>query len=81
MLAPTELKMFFSLSGKMAITASLHLVWVFTSELFSTKHRVRIVGEASMVGRVGTIMVPYINDLLVGFLLGFMLCESHLCLI
>lgn len=62
--APASLKMFLSLSGKMAITASLQLVWVFTSELFSTKHRARLVGEASMVGRIGTIMVPYINDLL-----------------
>ncbi|KAK8395791.1 hypothetical protein O3P69_005713 [Scylla paramamosain] len=61
---PAELKVFFSLSGKMTITASLQLVWVFTGELFSTKHRTRIVGEASMVGRVGTLMVPYINDLL-----------------
>ncbi|KAK8395998.1 hypothetical protein O3P69_005227 [Scylla paramamosain] len=62
--APAELKMFLSLSGKMAITASLHLVWVFTGELFSTKHRARIVGEASMVSRIGTVMVPYVNDLL-----------------
>ncbi|XP_063846499.1 organic cation transporter protein-like isoform X2 [Scylla paramamosain] len=61
---PAELKVFFSLSGKMAITASLQLVWVFTGELFSTNHRTRIVGEASMIARVGSMMVPYINDLL-----------------
>lgn len=54
-----------SLNSKMTMTASFHLIWVFTVELFSTTNRVRVLGEASVVARVVTVAVPYVNDLLV----------------
>lgn len=57
--------MLFSLSGKMTITASYHLTWVYTVELFSTVNRVRVLGEASILSKVVTVIVPYINDLVV----------------
>ncbi|KAG0721010.1 Organic cation transporter protein [Chionoecetes opilio] len=62
--APSGLIMFFSLSGKMAITAALTLIWMFTSELFPTKYRSRVTGQASVAARVGSISSPYINDIL-----------------
>lgn len=55
----------FSLISKMTVTASYHLIWVFTVELFSTTNRVRVLGEASILARVAMVAVPYINDLLV----------------
>lgn len=62
---PDAVKVMFSLSGKMTITASYHLIWVFTVELFSTNNRVRVLSEASVLTRVVTVSVPYINDLVV----------------
>lgn len=59
------MKLLVSLNSKMTMTASYHLIWVFTVELFSTTNRVRLLGEASIVARVTTVTVPYINDLLV----------------
>ncbi|XP_050712992.1 uncharacterized protein LOC126996506 [Eriocheir sinensis] len=53
-----------SLNGKMTITACYHLTWVYTLELFSTANRARVVGDASVLTRVATVSVPYINDLL-----------------
>ncbi|XP_042890135.1 organic cation transporter protein-like [Penaeus japonicus] len=61
---PVGVTMFFSLCGKMAITAAFHLIWLFTAELFPTKYRSLAVGEASVCARVGSICSPYINDIL-----------------
>ncbi|XP_050703165.1 organic cation transporter protein-like [Eriocheir sinensis] len=61
---PDAVKLLLSLNSKMTMTASYHLIWVFTVELFSTTNRVRLLGEASLVTRVTTVTVPYINDLL-----------------
>ncbi|XP_066955024.1 organic cation transporter protein-like isoform X2 [Macrobrachium rosenbergii] len=60
----TGVIMFLSLSGKLAITAAFHLIYVFTAELFPTKYRSLAVGESSMMARFGSISSPYINDLL-----------------
>ncbi|XP_068202138.1 organic cation transporter protein-like isoform X2 [Palaemon carinicauda] len=60
----TGVILFLSLSGKLAITAAFHLIYVFTAELFPTKYRSLAVGESSMMARVGSIASPYINDLL-----------------
>ncbi|XP_050709917.1 organic cation transporter protein-like [Eriocheir sinensis] len=57
-------KLLLSLIGKMTMTASYHLAWVYTLELFSTSNRARVVGEASILCRLSTVSVPYINDLL-----------------
>ncbi|XP_037789627.1 organic cation transporter protein-like [Penaeus monodon] len=61
---PVGVTVFFSLCGKMAITAAFHLIWLFTAELFPTKYRSLAVGEASVCARVGSICSPYINDIL-----------------
>ncbi|XP_050726666.1 organic cation transporter protein-like isoform X5 [Eriocheir sinensis] len=62
--APSGLIMFFSLTGKMCITASFTLIWMFTLELFPTKYRSLITGQASVNARIGSITSPYINDIL-----------------
>ncbi|XP_050712987.1 organic cation transporter-like protein [Eriocheir sinensis] len=61
---PDFVKLLLSLNGKMTITAFYHLMWVYTLELFSTANRARVVGEASILSRVVTVSVPYINHLL-----------------
>lgn len=63
---PDFVNLLLSLNGKMTMTASYHLAWVYTLELFSTSNRARVVSEASTLCRLSTVSVPYINDLLVG---------------
>ncbi|KAK3895945.1 hypothetical protein Pcinc_000329 [Petrolisthes cinctipes] len=60
---PSWAKMVLSLSGKMAITAAYGLVWYYSTELFSTKYRSRVMGEANMFARLGSSCSPYINDI------------------
>ncbi|KAG7153824.1 Organic cation transporter protein-like 15, partial [Homarus americanus] len=60
-------KVFFSQSGKVAVTAAFQLVWMYTAELFPTKYRSLAVGEASFCARVGSTSSPYINDILGGY--------------
>lgn len=59
------MKLLLSVSSKMTVTASYHLLWVFTAELFSTTNRARVLGESSILAKIATVAVPYINDLLV----------------
>ncbi|XP_068202121.1 organic cation transporter protein-like isoform X2 [Palaemon carinicauda] len=56
--------MFLSLSGKLAITAAFHLIYIFTAELFPTSCRSLAIGQSSVMARTGGIISPYINDLL-----------------
>ncbi|KAG7153823.1 Organic cation transporter protein-like 14 [Homarus americanus] len=60
-------KVFFSQSGKVAISAAFQVVWMYTAELFPTKYRSLAVGEASFCARLGSISSPYINDILGGY--------------
>ena len=55
----------FSYSGKFMVTAAFHLVYIITGELFSTKMRSLMLGEASVCARIGSISAPYINTFLV----------------
>ncbi|KAK4324105.1 hypothetical protein Pmani_005249 [Petrolisthes manimaculis] len=60
---PSWAKMVLSLGGKMAITAAFGLIWYYSTELFSTKYRARVIGEANMFGRLSSSCSPYINDI------------------
>lgn len=62
---PDGVKVMFSLGGKMTISAAYHLIWVFTVELFSTNNRARVLSQAIILTKGTTIVVPYINDLIV----------------
>ncbi|KAK4294229.1 hypothetical protein Pmani_033131 [Petrolisthes manimaculis] len=59
-----SIKMILSLVGKMGVTASFSLLFVYTSELFPTHHRSLALGACGMLGRVGSIISPYVNDIL-----------------
>lgn len=73
---PEAVKVLLSLIGKMTMTAAYNLTWVFTSELFSTANRARVVGEASFLTKVVTVSVPYINHLMVRFCCAY--CTHHI---
>ncbi|KAK3895952.1 hypothetical protein Pcinc_000336 [Petrolisthes cinctipes] len=60
---PSWAKMVLSLSGKMAITSAYGLIWYYSTELFSTKYRSRVMGEANMCARMSSTFSPYINDI------------------
>ncbi|CAL4107484.1 unnamed protein product, partial [Meganyctiphanes norvegica] len=50
-----------SMFGKLCITASYAVIYVFTAELFPTVVRNLGVGSSSMVARIGGALAPYIN--------------------
>ena len=59
----TTLLVTLSMLGKLAITSSYGTVYIFSAELFPTVVRNVGLGAASMSGRVGGILCPYINML------------------
>ncbi|XP_042237357.1 organic cation transporter protein-like [Homarus americanus] len=61
---PVGVMMFLSLTGKVAITAAFHLIWMMTAELFPTKYRSLALSHSSVTSRCGSILSPYINDIL-----------------
>lgn len=48
--------------SKFSITSAYQVVYLYSSELFPTTLRTRGVGVSSMVGRLGAILSPFIND-------------------
>lgn len=62
---PVAAKIILSLMGKMAIAAAFHLLFVYTAELFTTQQRSLALGHSSFCGRIGSVISPYLNDLLV----------------
>ncbi|KAG0717956.1 Organic cation transporter protein [Chionoecetes opilio] len=50
------------MAGKFCITSAYQVVYLYSSELFPTTLRTRGVGVSSMVGRLGAILSPFIND-------------------
>ncbi|XP_066985957.1 organic cation/carnitine transporter 2-like [Macrobrachium rosenbergii] len=61
---PFGLLMTFAMTGKIAISAAFIICYLYTAELFPTRHRSLAVGQSSVVGRFGSMMSPYINDIL-----------------
>ena len=45
------------------MTSAFATIYLYTSELFPTSVRNLCLGLSSMVGRVGSIMAPYIKNL------------------
>ena len=50
----------FDLFGKMCITASFNVAYIFSGEVFATSIRNSSMGIVSGMGRVGAILSPYI---------------------
>lgn len=44
--------------GKLAITASFTVLYVFTAELFPTNARHSMIGVCSTIGRMGSALAP-----------------------
>ena len=55
-----------SLIGKVTIGIAFMIAFVYVTELFPTDCRSIALGWCSCVGRIGSIVSPYINDLVVG---------------
>lgn len=55
--------------GKLAITASYVSVYIFSSEQFPTVIRNAGLGAGSTCARIGSIMAPYINIMVIFFCL------------
>ena len=49
--------------GKMGITGSYVIIYVFTAEMYPTVVRNVAVGSSSMIARIGGALAPYINML------------------
>ncbi|KAI1287048.1 Organic cation transporter protein [Halotydeus destructor] len=49
--------------GKFCITGSFAMVYVYTAEIFPTTLRNVGVGSSSMVGRIGSILAPFVKEL------------------
>ncbi|XP_068237405.1 organic cation transporter-like protein [Palaemon carinicauda] len=62
--APTSAIISLSLCGKLSSTATHHLIWLMTAELFPTKYRPIVIGQAGVFGRLGSTCSTYINDIL-----------------
>jgi len=54
-----------ALFGKLLIGGAYSLVYLYATELMPTLLRTYGLGTASMVGRIGSILAPYVVDLLV----------------
>ena len=65
---PDVLLIALSMTGKLGLTAAFHLIFVVTAELLPTHLRSLSVGEGSVCSRIGSVISPYINDLLVELL-------------
>ncbi len=46
--------------GKLAVTASFNIIYLVTSELYPTAIRGASVAISSMIGRIGSIVAPWV---------------------
>ena len=65
----------FSMLGKMSISGSFALIYVFSAELFPTVVRTIGVGAGSMSARIGSLVAPFIGELVCPNFIG---CENGL---
>jgi OCT family organic cation transporter-like MFS transporter 4/5 len=49
--------------GKFAITSTFAIIYVYSAELYPTALRQFAVGSCSIAGRVGSILAPFIKEL------------------
>ena len=50
-------------AGKMGVSCSFAVIWIYSAELFPTDIRGTALGLGSMAGRIGGVCAPYINEL------------------
>ncbi|XP_066985956.1 organic anion transporter 3-like [Macrobrachium rosenbergii] len=61
---PFGLLMTFAMTGKITISTAFVICYLYTAELFPTRYRSLAVGQSSTIGCIGSMMSPYINDIL-----------------
>ncbi|KAG1714391.1 Organic cation transporter protein [Nymphon striatum] len=59
----STLSLVFTMAGKLCITASFGMIYVYAAELFPTVARNIGIGSCSMVARIGSILAPYVKEL------------------
>ena len=57
----------FSYSGKLMITATFHMLYIVTGEIFTTNLRSVMLGESNIFARIGSSISPFVNTFLVRF--------------
>lgn len=50
--------------SKFSITSAYQVIYLYSSELYPTSLRTRGIGVSSMMGRLGAILSPFVNDIL-----------------
>lgn len=61
------LRILFPMIGKLCISSSFAMIYVYSAELFPTVVRNIGVGSCSMMARVGSILAPYVKELVSSF--------------
>jgi OCT family organic cation transporter-like MFS transporter 4/5 len=49
--------------GKFCVTCSFGIIYVYSAEIYPTVVRGVGVGSSSMVGRIGSILAPFVKEL------------------
>lgn len=61
--ADGPIKMWLSVLGKMAISGSFALIYIYVAEIFPTVLRITGIGMCSFCARIGAMIAPYIFKL------------------
>ena len=48
--------------AKLGVSGSFAVIWIYGAELFPTEIRGNALGLGSMVGRIGGICAPFVNE-------------------
>ncbi|KAK8753556.1 hypothetical protein OTU49_000229 [Cherax quadricarinatus] len=62
---PSEVRVLFSLLGKLAVTSAYQLAYLYTGELYPTQLRSLAISLATVFTSAGATAAPFINDILV----------------
>ncbi len=51
------------MAGKFCVTASFAIIYVYSTQIYPTVMRTIGLGTSSMVARIGSVLAPFIKDL------------------
>ena len=52
-----------SMLGKICVTAAWQMIIVWENEIYPTTHRCMLVAMNAVIGRVGSVLAPFLLDL------------------
>ena len=70
------LRITFAMIGKFCVTSSFGIIYVYSAEIYPTVVRNVGVGSSSMVGRIGSILAPFVKEMV--YLLNKFIADNHL---